>query len=93
MNHPDLIKKTNNEEYTRRYNRLFFMHALSLLPMLVFVLILWLEGGDVEASAVYLSGASYLLVLMSLRNLWRRDVLSGMRREGMIDVAYRPPVF
>lgn len=93
MNHPDLIRKANNQEYTRRYNRLFFMHALSMLPMLVFVLTVWLESGGVEAPAIYLSGASYLLVLMCLRNLWRRDVLLGMQREGMTDVAYRPPIF
>ncbi|WOJ94465.1 hypothetical protein R0135_04710 [Congregibacter variabilis] len=92
MNHPDWIKKTNDAEYMRRYNRLFFMHALSLLPLFVFVLVLWLEGGDVKPSAVYLSGASYLLGLLLLRGLWRRDVLSGMRREGMIDRGYRPPM-
>lgn len=93
MNHAQLTKKAHDAEYTRRYNRLFFMHALSLLPLMVFVLVIWVERRDLEASAIYLCGLSYLLVLSGLRVLWRRDVVLGMRREGIIDAAYVPPVF
>ncbi|MFT4768335.1 MAG: hypothetical protein ACI8RN_001470 [Glaciecola sp.] len=92
MSPPELIKKANDAEYSRRYNGLFFMHALSLLPLVVFVLVLWMETGHLRGSAAYLSGVSYLITLTCLRALWRRDVLLGMRREGMVDKSYGPPV-
>lgn len=88
---PAVIKKINDAEYTRRYNRLFFMHVLSLLPLLVFAVAIWMKTGGLVWSVAYYAGGSYLLILMCLRVIWRREVLGGMRRENMIDESYRPP--
>ena len=93
MDHPPLIKKNHDAEYTRRYNRFFLWHALGLLPLLVFVAVTWTETESLVWPAVYLSGGSYLCVLLALRFLWRRDIVATMRREGSIDADYRPPLF
>ncbi|WP_439107496.1 hypothetical protein [Congregibacter sp.] len=87
-----LDKRNHDAEYTRRYNRRFFMHALSLLPLVVFMAVTYFRSGELIWTAVYVSGFVYLAVLLWLRGLWRRDVTAGMRREGMIGTDYRPPL-
>ena len=89
---PKLTKKRQDAEYVRRYNRLFFFHALSLLPLLVFVTVTFMRSGQLVWMAVYVSGGTYLALLLVLRFLWRREVLTGMREEGAIDSDYQPPV-
>lgn len=93
MSSRDLLKKNNDAQYTQRYNRLFYMHAASLLPLVVFLLITWNSTGSFVPSAVYFSGFTYLLVLVCLRVQWRREVLFAMRREGLVDMSYQPPKF
>ncbi|WP_439101231.1 hypothetical protein [Congregibacter sp.] len=89
---PELSKKRQDAEYVRRYDRLFFFHALSLLPLLVFVAVTFMSSGQLVWMAVYASGVTYLVLLAVLRFLWRREVLKGMREEGAIDSDYKPPV-
>lgn len=92
MINPELSKKRQDAEYSRRYDRLFFFHALSLLPLLVFVTVTFGTSGQLVWTAVYASGATYLALLLLLRFLWRREVLRSMREDGAIDGDYKPPV-
>lgn len=93
MTNPALAKKSQDAEYTRRYNRMFFLHALSLLPFAVFVTVTLMESNTLVWSAAYISGACYIAVLLLLRMLWRREITGALRREGVVDGEYRPPLW
>jgi len=91
MKNDALAKKTLDAEYTRRYNRMFFNHALGLLPFAVFVAVTLVQSQALVWPAAYLSGVCYIAVLLCLRILWRRDVTAALRRENLADADYRPP--
>lgn len=93
MKNDALTKKSQDAEYTRRYNRMFFQHALGLLPFAVFVTVTLMASDTLVWSAAYTSGVCYIAVLLILRVLWRREIVGALRSEGVIGAEYRPPLW
>lgn len=91
MEHPDMRKKIQDSEYSRRYNRFFMLLLLQLIPLLVFAVFVWGEIGFLPWNAVGFAAMSCALVSIWLDQLVRRDTLAGMRRENLIGAQYKPP--
>ena len=91
MIHPALTKKYWDIEFARRYNRMFFVHATGLLPLFVFVAVTFSRCQTLVWTAVYASAITYVVTLLALRFLWRREVLASMHSEGVVTSDYRPP--
>ena len=84
LNYPPLIKKFNDDELERRYNRVFNSHLLMLLPLGVFALLTYQEFGRLPPLAVTFTCVCYLGVMFVLHSLALRESKASMRREGLI---------
>jgi hypothetical protein len=93
MQHPQLLRKLNDAEYERRFNRLFLPYLLLLLPPIVLATVTYLQCGVLSLPAVSVAAASYALIIFVSDRHVRAAVLGSMRREGMIDEGYKPPLF
>lgn len=91
MEHPQLSKKFQDDEYSRRYNRFFMLLILQFVPLLVFAAFVWGELGYLPWNAVGFAAMSCAVLCICLDRLVRRDTLAGMRREKLIPSHYTPP--
>lgn len=90
---PVVQKKLGDAEYSRRYNRFFLSHLLVLLPLVVFAAVILVELGYVPWRAIGAAAGCCALVFAFLHGLARREVIAAMRREGLLEGDYEPPVF
>lgn len=93
MKHPALEKKFNDWEYERRFNRMFLVQLLALLPVFPFAWVVWLEYGSIPLPAVGCAALTSAAIVLVLNRISRRDTIAAMRREGLIDEDYSPPRF
>jgi O-antigen/teichoic acid export membrane protein len=94
MQHPQLTRKLNDWEFERRFNRAFVPLALTqLLPLLAFAGITYLDTGSLSGAAVAVASAAFAVQVSLLSWYSRRNAVHAMRREGLVDEAYRPPAF
>lgn len=93
MQHPALYKKLNDMEYERRKGQLMLQHMLMLLPLLLLGGQVYRHFGSIPLPALATAAVSYAIVVTVVDKMGRRDVLVSMRREGLINDGYKPPLF
>ena len=93
MQHPVLAKKQSDWEYDRRHRRFYLIHLLTLFPLLCLGALLWAALGQQTLQWVPVVAGAYMVQLLGVEMLVRRETLAGMRREGIVDEDYRPPAF
>lgn len=93
MQHPALIKKFNDWEYERRHNRFFLIHLMTLMPLLCLGALCWGELGAQMLRWIPPVVCVYLAQVAALETLARREIVASMRREGLVDEDYSPPLF